>query len=109
MELNSNHPQNNSEAVGVDNFTTLAAAEGVVNFRIDFQCDRMRAAVAQRELSETDMGSREPFVIAIELVWAKLSFEQHHVTTLSNANRETPNERYFVRFKLDDCQTLTPR
>ena len=79
MELNSNHPQDDSETVGVNDFTTIAAAEGVVDFRIDFQCDRMRAAVAQRELSETDMGSREPFVIAIELVWTKLIFEQHHV------------------------------
>ncbi|EMB18509.1 hypothetical protein RE6C_00768 [Rhodopirellula europaea 6C] len=109
MESNFNHSQNDSETVGVDDFTTIAAAEGVVDFRIDFLRDRTHAAVAQRELSETDMGSPEPFVIAIELVWTKLIFEQHHVTTLSNANQETPNERYFVRFKLDDYQTLTPR
>lgn len=111
MELNSNHSHNDLETVGVDDFATIAAAEGVVDFRIDFLRDRTHAAVAQRELSESDVGSREPFVIAIELVWTKLSFEQHHVTiltTLSNANWETPNEPFFVRFKLDDHQTLTP-
>ena len=65
-----------------DHFTSGSRAKTVVDRLVDVLGDGSHTAVAQRELTNADVGSRHSFVIAVNFIRAKLSLEQNHMAMI---------------------------